>query len=644
MENMRQLVDRLNDAAYRYYVLDDPSISDAEYDRLYDRLCDLERQTGEALPDSPTRRVGGEPLKIFQTHRHLGRLWSRDKVKTREGLAAWMERVQRAAGEEPARYVVEHKFDGLTINLTYDGGQLVQAATRGNGVEGEGILEQVKTIRSVPLSIPYQGLMEVQGEGIMRLSALRAYNARHDVQLKNPRNGAAGALRNLDPKETEKRKLDAYFYGIGYGPSFPDYESFYRFLTEQRLPVHPPLGFAKDLEGLMAIIARAEESRPDLDFDVDGAVVSVTDFALRERLGYTDRVPRWAMAYKFEAQEAITTLENISWEVGRTGRVTPLAHLDPVELSGATVRRATLHNPEEATKKGARIGARVWVRRSNDVIPEIMGAVDATDDEPVSPPERCPACGEPLSRVGPNLYCTNALACRPQLTGRLAHFASRNAMDIETFSDRTAELFHDELELKDISDLYRIDPERAAQLPGFGEKRVANLMAALERSKRVPLPRFLFALGIPGVGSKTAKDLAQHFGTLEAVMDAGEEELAQVEGVGGVIAESVRAFFGSEHVRRSIDGLLAAGVEPQPEERAAGGGPLTGKTVVVTGTLSTLTRTEAEARVETLGGKAASSVSKKTDLVVAGENAGSKLTKAQALGVPVIGEEEFLAL
>jgi len=645
LQRMQELVDKLNAYARAYYVEDAPLISDGEYDALEAQLIALEKETGTVLPDSPTHRVGGEPLSKFEEHRHLGRLWSLDKVRTLDGIREWMDRVKKLLdlSEDPL-YALEYKFDGLTINLTYENGLLVQGATRGNGVTGEAILPQLKTIRSLPLSIPFTGRMEVQGECIMLLSVLEKYNKTAKEPLKNARNAAAGALRNLDPQVTADRNLSCFCYNVGYieGKELHDHREMIAFLRENGFPVSPFIHYGHGADEFIEIIDRVAEERDGLDFLIDGMVIKVCDFAQREQLGYTEKFPRWAMAYKFAAEEATTTIESVTWEVGRTGKLTPVAHVEPVDLCGVTVSNATLNSWDDICRKRVGIGSRVFIRRSNDVIPEILGAVPGdTPRAPVEKPEVCPFCGAHVEHRGVHLYCTNPLSCRPQIISRLAHFASRDAMDIDTFADKTAEQLFSELNVATIPELYTLRRERLLDLEGFGEKKAQNLLTALENSKHRPLSAFLNALGIPNVGVKTARDLSLTFGSLEKLRSATFEELIAIEDVGEIVAQSVLSFFHDPRISRQIDDLIAYGVSPVAD-RAATASPISGKTIVVTGTLPTLSRKEAEDLILDHGGKAAGSVSKKTDYVLAGEAAGSKLTKAQQLGIPVIDEQTLL--
>ncbi len=650
MNRMRELVDRLNETAYEYYTLDAPSISDKEWDQMYDELVALERETGERLPDSPTRRVGGEILKAFEPHTHLSRLWSMGKAQSIAALEEWAQRAEKmreAANAElpPITYVVEHKFDGLTINLTYENGELIGAATRGNGITGEEILPQVRTIRSVPLKIPFAGRMEVHGEGYMRLSVLEKYNRTASEMLKNPRNAAAGALRNLDPAVTAARRLDACFYDVGYieGKAFKTQKEMMDFLRENRFPVSDCEIECPNLQRAIEAVHAIEQSRGDLDYMIDGAVIKICDFATRDALGYTDKFPRWAIAYKFEAEEVTTLLEDVTWQIGRTGKLTPLAHVSPVELAGATVRKATLNNYTDILRKRVKIGARVWIRRSNEVIPEIMGRVDEFEpgEREIEKPTVCPECGANLIERGAHLFCPNRDGCKKQIVMRLSHFAGREAMDIETFSEKTAEQLVNLNLIQEADQLYALEKEQLAGLDRFGEKKAENLIQAIEKSKTPKLSAFIYAIGIPNVGVKTARDLADRFGTIDALRAADAETLTGMDDVGEIVAESIRAFFADPASARLVDALLAAGVQPQSPEKIASGGAFEGMTVVVTGTLEHYSRAEAEEAIRRNGGKAAGSVSKKTSLVVYGEAAGSKLEKARALGVETIDEEEF---
>lgn len=644
-ERMRELVSCLNRAAYAYYVMDDPVISDMQYDRLYDELKVLEAETNTVLPDSPTIRVGDATLKEFEQHRHLSPLWSMDKVQSLEELDAWVFRTEKLAEKQDLQYYIEYKFDGLTLNLTYNDGELIQAATRGDGKVGEAVLPQARTIHSLPKTIPYRGLLEVQGECIMRLSTLEKYNKTAKEPLKNARNAAAGALRNLDPAVTASRHLDAFFYQVGTieNPPYDSQPGMLDFLRENGFQVSPYLGSSKGREDLEKCIQDIEKHRGELDWLIDGVVIKVGDYALRERMGYTEKFPRWAVAYKFKAEEAVTKLVDVTWELGRTGKLTPLAHVEPVDFYGVTVKKATLNNLGDILRKDVAIGCDVWIRRSNDVIPEIMGRAGGAKEgeKPIEKPKVCPACGSLLVEHGAHLFCMNRETCRPQAVARLAHFAGREAMDIDGFSEKTAGQLYDQMGVRQPADLYSLTPMDFLMLDGFKEKKAGNLSEALEKSKHCELDAFLFALGIPNVGRKTARDLAQRFGTLERLKAADEAALTAIPDIGEIVAGSVTEYFSFPENNQMIERLFRAGVKPR-EMTAATEGVFSGMSIVVTGTLPNLSRKQAEDLIRSLGGNAAGSVSKKTAFVVVGEDAGSKLVKAQSLGIETIDEAELL--
>ena len=645
-KRMQELIDEISKASYAYYVLDNPFISDMQWDKLYDELKQLEEETGEQLPESPTRKVGGTILKGFSEHTHITRLWSMDKVQSMDELDAWISRTEKLAGKANLQYYVEYKFDGLTLNLTYQNGKLIQAATRGDGIRGEAILDQAKTIHTVPKEIPYQGLLEVQGECIMRLSTLEKYNKAHpEAPLKNARNAAAGALRNLDPAVTAGRHLDAFFYQIGTieNPPYESQPEMLQFLRDNGFQVSPFLGSGTGKDELEKWIREIGSQRSSLDWLIDGVVIKIGDNALREKMGFTEKFPRWAVAYKFEAEEAVTRLLNVTWELGRTGKLTPLAHLEPVDFYGVTVRKATLNNLGDIQRKNVAIGCNVWIRRSNDVIPEIMGRAGEIqpDEKPIVKPVLCPACGSPLTERGAHLFCMNRNSCRPQAVARIAHFAGREAMDIEGLSEKTAEQLYDQIGVRETADLYRLTPMDFLMLEGFKEKKAANLSESLEKSKDCTLDAFLFALGIPNVGRKTARDLASSFGSLDRIRTCSSEELTALPDIGETVAGSITEFFSFPENLKMIDAMLSAGVKPR-EIKTVGEGVFSGLSIVVTGTLPTLSRKQAEDLIRECGGNASSSVSKKTAFVVAGEEAGSKLTKAQSLGTEIIDETEFL--
>lgn len=645
MSRQREITDILNRWAYEYYVLDNPSVSDKEYDELYDELKKLEAESGEVYPDSPTRRVGGEPIAAFERHEHIARLYSLDKSVTDEEMRAFLTRVYKAAGGE-TDCTVEYKFDGLTVCLTYRDGEFVRATTRGNGAVGEDVTAQVLTIHSYPMRISYRGTLEVRGEAVIRLSVLDAYNRTAKEPLKNARNAAAGAIRNLDPKITAERRPDIYFYDVNYlseGKALSQTEA-HDFLLREGFRVFPYFRVCRTEEEVLAAIDEVEVGRRTIDVLTDGAVVKVNDPAVREAMGYTDKFPRWAMAFKFEAEEVTTTVNDIVWQVGRTGKLTPLALLEPVELAGVTVRKATLNNYGDILRKDVKIGSRVLIRRSNEVIPEILGATEHTSSsrEPEKPTV-CPYCGSALVETGANLFCPNR-ECRPRIAARLDHYAGKNAMDIEGFSESTACLLIDKKGVRNFSDLYRLTAESLSDLDGFGAKKTANLLSAIEKSKRVTLDAFIYAIGIDGIGRVAAKDLAKRFGSMEALKNASAEELVALENIGEITAKNIVEYFRDPANLSELEALFSLGVAPQTADESPKEGIFSGQSVVLTGTLSAYKRSEAQKLIESLGGVCQSSVTAKTTLVIAGEEAGSKLDKAKKLGVRVIGEAEFAAM
>jgi DNA ligase (NAD+) len=649
-----ELVEKLNDYAYYYYTLDDPKVSDKEYDELYDELLELEKETEYVLDESPTQRVGDKPLDKFEKHDHKSQLWSLDKAQSFDELRKWDERVDKliqeynGSSEEklPEKtYILEYKFDGLTINLTYENGLLSQGATRGNGETGEAILPQIKTIKSIPLKIDYKDIIEIQGEGLMPISALEKYNKKADEPLKNARNAAAGALRNLDPKVTEKRNLAAYFYNVGYieGKKFDTHIEMIDFLKENRIPVFEYIKEFDDIENLIEEIEEIDKTRSNLDILTDGMVVKINDMKTREVLGNTQKFPRWAVAFKFEAEEVTTILKEVIWNVGRTGKVTPSAVLEPVEIAGATIQRATLNNIEDIRRKNVKINSRVWLRRSNDVIPEILGVVDEDQEntEEIKMPEKCPACGTELIKDGVHYFCPNKLSCKPQLVSSIVHFASRDAMNIEGFSEKTAYQLFEELDIKNIPQLYDIKKEDLLKLEGFKEKKSQNLIDALEKSKDCKLESFIYALGIPNVGIKTAKDLVKEYKTLDNLKEAKEEELEKIKDIGEVVAEEIYKFFHDDNILDSIYKLLEKGINPTFEaEEETVTNIFTDKKIVITGTFKTK-RKEIKEFIENSGGQVTGSVSSNTDILLLGENPGSKYDKAKSLGVKIIEEKEL---
>ena len=546
--------------------------------------------------------------------------------------------------KEDAEYTVEYKFDGLTMCLTYEDGKFVRATTRGNGVEGEDVTAQVLTIKSYPLSIPYKGVLKPRGRRSSAFPYSKSTTARPAEPSKTrampPRARCATSIPPSPPQESGNSLLRRELYVRGFALLADGGGKISRRAGLQDLS---PYKLCKTPQEVKDAIAQIDLSRKSIDVLTDGAVVKVNDFAVREALGYTDKFPRWAIAFKFEAEEAVTTVRKVTWQVGRTGKLTPLAEVDPVELAGATVRKATLNNLGDIRRKDIKIGSKVLIRRSNEVIPEILGAYEHTGESiEVNPPAVCPYCGAPVEEVGANLFCTNR-ECRPRIVAQLANFASKGAMDIEGFSEMTAELFAEKLHVRRFSDLYVLDKKALSGLEGFGDKKISNLLSAIAASKNVPLDKFIFALGIDGIGKVASRDLAQRFGSLEGLENATVEQLVEMENIGEKTAQNIVRWFADEENRAEVSRLLAEGVTPVLQQVHAGG-IFAGQNVVLTGTLSRYKRSEAQKLIEDEGGVCQSAVTSKTTLVVAGESAGSKLDKAKALGVRIIGEEEFVKM
>lgn len=661
-----------------YYELDAPEIPDAEYDRLFRELQALEAEYPTLrTADSPTQRVGGKPLDSFAPVRHVVPMLSiRTETDTEaSGALNFDARVRRELGltEEapPVEYAAELKFDGLAINLRYENGVLVLAATRGDGETGEDVTQNVRTIRDVPLALtplPTTGqpslfdspglpeVLEVRGEVYMRRDDFDAFNARAieagEKTLVNPRNGAAGSIRQLDPAIAARRPLSFYAYGLGEvrGWTLPDtHAGVLDALAAFGLPVSEHRAVCSGGEALAAFHARIAEARPTLPFDIDGVVYKVNSLALQQRMGFVTREPRWAVAHKYPAQEALTTVQDIEVQVGRTGKLTPVARLAPVFVGGVTVTNATLHNESEIRRKDVHVGDTVIVRRAGDVIPEVVSVLSdrrPADARAFSMPSHCPVCGSDVVREEGEVdhRCTGGLYCSAQRKQALLHFAQRRAMDIEGLGDKLVEQLVDGGLIRSLPDLYRLGVLKLAELDRMAVKSAENLVTALDQSKRTTLGRFLFGLGIRHVGEATAKDLARHLGSMDRIMDASVEELAQVPDVGPVVAASIHTFFAQPHNREVVEQLRACGIVWEEGEAQVASGPLVGKTVVLTGTLPTLSRDQAKDLLEAAGAKVAGSVSKKTDFVVAGTDAGSKLTKAQELGINILDESGLMSM
>lgn len=654
---------QLNEYGYRYYVLDDPSVPDAEYDRLYRRLEQLENEYNELItPDSPTQRVGGEPLERFESVTHRVPMLSLSNAFSEEEIKAFDQRLKaRLLRDEAISYICEPKLDGLAVSLLYENGRLVQAATRGDGANGENITQNVKTIGSIPLQLrgeSFPSAIEIRGEIFMPLDGFHAFNdqAREngDKELVNPRNGAAGSLRQLDPKIAKSRPLDMFCYGLGYLDeewSFSNHSEVLRQLGEWGFKVNPEIQQVAQVSGILGCYQRLVEVRGELNYDIDGMVIKVDDLALQNQLGFVAKAPRWAIAYKFPAQEEITRLLGIEFQVGRTGAVTPVARLEPVFVGGVTVSNATLHNMDEIERMDVRPGDAVVVYRAGDVIPKIVRVVKERRPEGakrVLRPTHCPVCGAEIEQEAGEVLarCGAGLSCKAQVKEAIKHFASRKAMDIEGLGDKLVEQLVDAGLVSSVADLYSLEMEPLAALERMAEKSAKNLLEALEKSKSTQLAKFIFALGIREVGEATALSLSEHFLTLEALKAADLESLQNVNEVGPVVAMHVENFFREPHNLAVIDSLREAGVcwpkvdKPAPSNTL----PLQGQTFVITGSFSGRSRDEMKLALVGLGAKVSGSVSKKTYAVIAGEAPGSKLDKAEKLGVKILGEAEFEAL
>ncbi len=664
LEHVEHLRERIRHHNYRYHVLDDPEVSDEAYDALVNELRALEEAHPELVtPDSPTQRVGGAPMSGFDTARHARPMLSLDSSAKIEDLRAFDQRLRKAvAGLEresgDVRYSLEPKIDGLSIELVYEAGVLVRAVTRGDGVTGEVITPNVRTIRAVPLRLraadrPVPDILAVRGEIFLPLEVFDDVNEELINQGKspfaNPRNAAAGSVRQLDPSLTASRPLKIYCYDILAGAEgIPTQDGLLAALADWGLPVSPRNDRADDVDGILSYFAAMTEDRDRLSYEVDGVVIKLQDLALRDRLGDTAHHPRWAYALKFEPRKEVSQLLRIIASVGRTGVVTPVALLRPVNIGGVTVSRANLHNIEDIERKDIREGDTVRVERAGDVIPQVVERIDTGEErgEPFRMPERCPSCDTPLVKRGPYTVCPNGFECPAQLVGRLTHYGSRGGLDIEGLGERTAVQLVERGLVRHLPELYDLTPEQLADLEGFAEKSAAKLHDAIQASREPELPRFLYALGIPEVGGAVARQLARHFGTFERLRDATPEALTEVDGIGEVMAHAIHDFFREKHTQQVLDELVGERVRPQAERTEtapAGAATLDGLTFVFTGSLTRFTREQAEELVQRLGARASGSVSKKTSVLVAGESAGSKLAKAQDLGVTVLDEEGFLA-
>ena len=649
-QEMQQLQKQVEHHMHLYYDLDAPELEDFEYDRLIHHLMDLEEQYPEyASPNSPTKRVGGSAMNTFREVPHKVQMGSLQDVFSLDELRAFDERVRETVPEPT--YVVEQKIDGLSVSLEYRNGELAVGSTRGNGLVGEDVTENIRTIRSIPLKLPQPlPLLEVRGEVYMPVNSflrlVREQELREETPAKNPRNAAAGSLRQKDPKIAAARGLDIFCFNIQQleGTACESHQASLELMRSLGFPVSPDYKVVHTIEEAIRQIEKIGELRGKLGYQIDGAVIKVDSFADRERLGSTAKYPKWAVAFKYPPEEKETVLRSIALQVGRTGAVTPTAEFDPIELAGTTVSRATLHNQDFITQLGVNIGDTIVVRKAGDIIPEVIGVRNHPKDKPAYVmPTHCPSCGTLLVR-DPEvaaIRCPN-ISCPAQILRSLIHFCSRSAMDIEGLGEAACELLLQQGLAKTPADLYRLTKDDLMRLEGFQTKKAENILAALEQSKQNELGALLFGLGIRNIGEKAAKLLAARFGTLQAVEKATREELLSIDGFGEIMAESVLQYFADENNRKLCDDLLSLGLRPWVPRQASAA--LAGMNFVVTGTLPGYSRDEIENLIEKNGGKAAGSVSKKTSYVVAGEAAGSKLAKAQSLGVPVLTEQQLLEL
>ena len=655
---LRTLISRYD---YEYYALDAPSVPDSEYDRIYRELQNLETQYPELITaDSPTQRVSGSAINAFNSITHRQAMLSLNNVFEDNELEAFDKRIREALGQQNIAYAVEPKFDGLAITLTYENGIFTQGATRGDGYTGEDVTHNLRTLRGIPMRLSCENppeLLEVRGEVLMFKRDFDKLNqaqlAKGDKLFANPRNAAAGSLRQLDAKITATRPLSFFAYGLGAAegvPSLNSHSEAMDYLADLYLPVSKERSVVNGLAGLLEYYKKIGAARDQLPFDIDGVVYKVNQFKQQDELGFVSRAPRWAIAHKFPAQEALTIVEDITVQVGRTGAITPVARLKPVFVGGVTVTNATLHNEDEVRRKDVHIGDTVSVRRAGDVIPEVVNVV--LEKRPAvarrfEMPSVCPECGSHILKQADEAIarCTGGLFCPAQRKQAITHYASRRAMDIEGLGEKLADQLVEANLVHTLADIYKLDLHSLSSLDRMATRSAQNILDALQNSKATTLARFIYALGMRNVGEATAKDLAKHFGNLAALMQANLEDLRVVNDVGPVVAESITNFFGEEHNQIVIKALLNAGIHwPETEGKQAATGNLVGKTFVLTGTLPNLSRDNAKEMIENAGGKVSGSVSKKTDFVVAGADAGSKLDKAQELGLMILDEAALLEL
>ncbi len=641
-----------------YYTLDTPEIPDADYDAMFDRLRELELKYDCATPDSPTQRVGSEPLPHFNQVTHEQAMLSLDKVFGEQDLRDFEARVlKRLHSDAALEYSCEPKVDGVAVSLLYRDGVLERAATRGDGITGEDITHNVRTISSIPLRLEgekQKDRLEVRGEIFLSKSGFIRLNEKASAEgsktFVNPRNTAAGAVRQLDPRKAARIPLQMYCYSVGLVDSIriPDKLSeVFDLIADWGLPVNPDRGTTQGIDGCLGYCLDLLSKRDSLDYEIDGAVIKVNDLPTQQELGQNARTPRWAMAYKFPAEEKSTTVLDVDFQVGRTGTITPVARLDPVFVGGVTVSNTTLHNMDEIDRLGLRIGDKVIVRRAGDVIPKVVKVISPEKNKkarPIRMPAKCPACGSPVEKEGEVLYkCSAGIICPAQRKESIKHFASRSAMDIEGLGDKLVEQLVDEELIGNVDDIFDLGTEQLSQLDRMGPKSAENLVRAIEKSKSTSLPKFLYALGIREVGEATALALATHYGDIDAIMDADAEAHGQIPDIGPIVAKHIETFFSNKENRALIEKLRKHGIQ-WPAIARSDSSPLENQTFVLTGTLEAMPRNEAKGKLLALGAKVAGSVSKNTDCVVAGPGAGSKRAKAEELGIKIIDEAEFLSL
>ena len=660
-KKIQELIEKINLFDYQYYVLDNPSVSDFEYDKIFRLLVDLENEYPELIqPDSPTQRVGGEALEAFESVIHRQAMLSLNNAFEEDELIAFDKRIKDAIGVDEIEYAVEPKFDGLAITLTYDNGIFIQGATRGDGYTGENVTHNLKTIRSIPTKLNHPNppkLLEVRGEILMLKKDFELLNQTQESlgekKFANPRNAAAGSLRQLDPRITAKRPLTFFSYGLGVcepNLNLKTHIETIQLLKQFNLPISDLSASVKGVQGLKSFYEKVLKLRDSLAYDIDGVVYKVNSFNYQNELGFVSRAPRWAIAHKFPAEEALTEILDINVQVGRTGAITPVARLKPVFVGGVTVTNATLHNEDEMIRKDVHIGDIVSVRRAGDVIPEIVRVLIDKRPKAIKKfkmPTICPECGSPLTRIDDEavIRCSGGLICPAQQKQSIIHFASRKAMDIEGLGDKSIEQLVTVGLIHELPDIYKLELEQLINLDRMAEKSAQNLLDAIEKSKNTTLPRFIYALGIRNVGESTAKDLASFYGDLDEIMKQTEDNLQLVPDIGPTVAKSISDFFKQNKNRELIQSLRKLGINwPKHDIKKSISGIFAGKTFVLTGTLPSMSREEAKSIIEMNGGKVAGSVSKKTDYVVAGSDAGSKLTTAQELGIKVISQDELLEL